>query len=507
MNGSMYGIKEVRIAKLVVQQTGTYGQQYRRSYGINLTGALQNQLEEAVVSMTKLAPATMVTSTDQLIVPTADPEAAIDIVNGWEVPRLRFFMRIEATDQMGGKTSTIVTGYTEYAELSFGNHFDPRMQFFINNVTQTRLTTYNAGLGTVGRYNVAFSHQLVSDSMHAERGYLSNPKKNYAMTPTSMFSNMSNLDLIGAAQFSEEAGSMLMDTTSVVDGKAKHVNRTHGLGTQYMADMLNTYLGTKATMGESGSYSTDDFYNTCRNTARAMDGGKEIFLDFIAGRHASIGWGGMGATSFNFNDLLVFDPGVTNVCEVIPISSGQHTHGQSDSWGSSGPEAVFASTLANGVSSLMSQFAFMSISFRSTNYASIQREHLTIFQGVNGLNNSLNQANELAAFRYRLETEVLNPLSYNNQMGYEVEVTADINGEIWMEITLDGYGRFMFVLPAFCDGMMTPMVTMNRGAFDKMTMSLAQLGEGLSEVKAHSTMSPNQDGLHSFETGRTMYNL
>ena len=504
----MYGLSTMRIAKLVIQQTGTYGQQYRRAYSLNLNGALQNQLEEAVGTSTKLSPSAMVTGNEQLIVPSASPESAINIINGWETPRLKFFMRIEATDQMGTKLSSVLTGYTEYAELSMGNHFDPRMRFFVNNVINTKLVSYNNPLtGNTPRHSVAFAQQLVADADYGANGYLTNPVKNYAMTPTNLFNNMPNLDLIGAAQMGNDLSGMLIDTSGVVTDKAKKVNRSHGLGTQYVADVLNTYLGTKATLGDEGDYSQESFFETCATTAKNIDSGNDFFLNWLAQRNANSGWGYGAMNSFTMNDLMVFDPNVQSVTEVIPINNGLHSAGQTAEWGGSGAEAVFATTLVHGITALMNQFAFMSIGLKATNMASVMREHMVVFTGVNGLNNHLNQASELSAFRFRLETEVLGPLSFNNQMGYDIEVNADIGNETWVDIYLEGYGKFVFAVPSFCDAMLTPMVTMNRSAFDTMTMQMHQLGQGLSEVKAYNSTTPVQPGLNSFETGRRMYNL
>lgn len=107
-----YGYSSVQVVKLIMQETGTYGQQWRRSFESNLTGQIQNNILENCQMANRISPGLLTGIANQFIKPSATPERPIAIINGWDTRRFRFFMEVRSVSHMGTELIQYVTGYT-----------------------------------------------------------------------------------------------------------------------------------------------------------------------------------------------------------------------------------------------------------------------------------------------------------------------------------------------------------------------------------------------------------
>lgn len=484
-----YSIRSRRVRKMMVQQTGTYDQQVRRSYQLNWDNRIQNQLLDAAATSQRLNPTHMTTGYSQLVELSATPEASIDIINGWNTPRLRFWLELVLTDQMNHNYLITIQGYTEYADTSMGGLVDPNMLFMIDKVTQCRLSTYGGDAGSVERAQVSYAGQLVSDTTYAQRGGLSSQVKNYSLSPEQLFTNMQNKDLRQAAQFSEDPmSSFLVDTSTITTGSgAIPMNSRHGVGSQYAADILNTYMDTKtAYYGDAdASYQgnfNDEFYTTCARkfnqdyTAAVM---KDDFLNFVANRRnssMSLLGGCVIQNTFTLQDLREYDRDFINPT-LVPANSGLYSQGMGQDLGGGDIDTQFTSTVISSVTSLMTAMGIHALSFTATNMAANSRDISLFIVEVLGLNNRIDMSNEIRLLHYRILNEVLNPLSCGGNIGFDLEFKADTGGDTWVELQIEGGIRTLYVAPTFCASLTTPLVTSARTTLDDITSDLDRLGE------------------------------
>lgn len=476
-----YSTKSRRISKLFIQQTGTYNPQFRRSYEINLTPSVESKLEEAIANKETINPVHLVSPDQQLITPSADPESAIMIVNGWETPRLRFMMVIEVEDQVGTSNVTTIQGHTEYADLSMNNNVDPRMLFFINNVSQSRVVRTTTPLGSRDRQQVLASNQLIGDCNYHTNG-IGTINKTYSMRPEDIFTNMMNSELMHMPEFGDGPDALYVDTRNHVTGQAKLSDRRNAIPGQYASTVLNTYLGCRANDQDNESIIADtSFYDTCSKYVANAHTVRDEFMTFIENRRA--GFMAMnnraGSNTFTYEDLLVFDPNVRSVTHVIPNTNGLHQMGQTASWGGTGPETLFAASIASAIAGAMHQNNISMIAFKSSNMVTFMREITTIFTTVKSTNPGFDMTREIQGFKFQLENIILYGASYGGTMGFSVDVTIDLAGDTWINVSLEGMPEMAYVVPTFCDSLMAPVVTLDRSRLDTMTMNLESLGNTL----------------------------
>ena len=85
-------------------------------------------------------------------------------------------------------------------------------------------------------------------------------------------------------------------------------------------------------------------------------------------------------------------------------------------------------------------------------------------------------------FLRRVETEVMNDLSFGNQVIYDLTVDSSINGETKIWIKLNGGDQEYFIVPTFCDSVATPVATNNRDSFVGLTNDFEQLMNAVGEI-------------------------
>ena len=479
---SMYKTKSLNVVKLIIQQTGTYDEQYQRPYTTQLDVHTQNDILEAVSGKAHITPTAVATATMGFITPSATPERAIGIVNGWNIPRLRFLLQLHEVDQMNMAQTFYVTGYTEYSDLSMHNRVDPKMMFYINNISITKTVNYNTPLGNQSYQNlIDSSHVLVNDSYTS----IFDNQKVYDLTPESVLDDIGALDL-GAN------GDLVINTISTMNRTPTKADRKNNIGSVYVARVLDGYLQTSR-QADFESHST--MLENTRAGMQSMPYTQDPFLMRLQALHNRQGNGTAISNTFTLNDLCEIDANTPHVMKLAEYQAGgTYQAGRNSGWGGSDGVTLFAATLAQALPAYLTQFCFNSTHFTSTNYTMSGSIESTV-NDVKGFNNGLDLSREVAAFIYRVNTELLAGLSYGNKMPFQLEVRCDLIGETWIELSLNGEPSMCFVTPSFCDSLTTPITTTNvnnlhgiASDFDRLMTAITEndngrkTGSGASQI-------------------------
>lgn len=465
---SMYKTKSLNVVKLIVQLTGTYDEQYQRPYTTQLDVHTQNDILEAVSGKAHITPNSVATATMGFITPAATPERAVGIVNGWNVPRLRFLLQLHEVDQMNMAQTFYVTGYTEYSDLSMHNRVDPKMMFYINNISITKTVNYNTPLGNQSYQNlIDSSHVLVNNSY----GNIFDTNKVYDLTPESVLDDIGALDL-------GSSGDLVINTVSTMNRTPTKADRKNNISSVYVARVLDGYLQTSR-QADFESHST--MLENTRSGMQGMTYTQDPFLMRLQAIHNRQGHGTAISNTFTLEDLCQIDPNTPNIMKTAEYQAGGvYQTGIHSGWGGSDGVTLFAATLSQALPAYLTQFCFNSTHFTSTNYT-IGGAIETTVNDVKGFNNSLDLTREVAAFVYRINTELLMGLSYGNKMPFQLEVRCDLIGETWIELSLNGDRAMCFVMPSFCDSLITPITTTNVNNLHGIASDFDRLMTGITE--------------------------
>ena len=470
----MYSTKRMSVKKLLLQETGTYNEQYRRPYVTNLSGETRNDILEAVEGKNNITAASLSNVSMGFIAPAANWEAQVVIPNGWNTPRLRFILEVYIENNMGMGITEYITGYTEYSDQSLRNRIDPKMMFFINNISQTKTVTNNTPLGNQSYQSlIDSSHVLVNNNFSS----MFDTAKVYSLKPESIIQDIDTQSL------GMHVNDMVYNTTtSFVKTQPAKANRKNNIAPIYIASLLDGYLqSSRAESDETHSRLLAQTHSALESASFSKDN----FLMFLQLRLTQRGHGIALGNTFTLEDLIALDPNTTNVMKLADyMPGGFHQTGQSAGWGGSDGITQYAATIAQALPAYLTQFCFNTISFTSTNHT-VTGEIVTAVSNVRGFNSALDLSNEISAFVFRLNNDLLMGLSYGNRMPFQLEVNCDLMGETWIELSLNNEPMTTFVTPSFCDSLTTPIITSNADIlhgiardFDGLMTSIAENDTG-----------------------------
>jgi hypothetical protein len=118
------------------------------------------------------------------------------------------------------------------------------------------------------------------------------------------------------------------------------------------------------------------------------------------------------------------------------------------------------------------------IVFRSTNQdmAGMINTVLIDAKSISSADMRMNYEN----FIYRFNTEVMYDLTFGNQDIYQLEMQADMFGDTFISLSLNGGPMVPYNTPSFCDSLMTPVITGNSDSFFKLTNDFETMFNSIS---------------------------
>lgn len=456
----------LRIVKLIMQETGTYNPQYSRPYTTQFDGQTLNAVVERVVdrNMGKFDQAALSGLSSSFISPTPTPEAMIPIVNGWNEKRARFLMEVNFDFQLGGSSTSYIQGYTSFPGITASQSIASDMEFYINSIITTKKTSYQTPYGMqVAETVTDNSHLLCSNNWNS----ISQPGQQRLMRPQDVFCNM---------QTSHIPGSYGGDITDIMDGRtilrseATKSSRINGLGGAYASKIIDGYL-TSSSLSDFGQSESAIISNSI-SQVHELQAMTDPFLAALASVTS------YGVTNkFRYTDLTRLDPNVqyvTNYAIAGPTQMLQpHYAGQTAAWHSTDRATLAATILSQAVPAIMMDLMINRMVFKSTNHDITGQMNTVIIDGKSFSNTDMTRNFEM--FKRRLEKEVLLDLTYNNQISYAIDMRVDLLGETWIGISIDGQPTIDYVTPSFCDNLFVPVITNSAATVQTLTHDFENL--------------------------------
>lgn len=471
-----YGYAKVEIVKFILQETGTYNQQWRRSFESNLTHQIQNNILENCDQAGRITPGLLTGIANQFIKPSATPERPVMIANGWDTRRFRFFMEVHSQSHMGTTQIQYVTGYTDYAGGTATGALDPNMIFYINavNTTKSSIRTTPMGSQTV-QSMMDSSHLLYKQDYQGIYG----TNITHKMRPEDVFVGMQNADLQSDAA---ETGmnSDFQDIRTHLTTRPVKASRRHASSPVYVAGILDSYVQTKRS--DVAGVSSLELYDTAGQHMAAARVNEDPFVKKLMD---STGKGGM----FTYNELLRIDPTIDSRKIIAPLTPALratlHQAGQTNGWQGSDYETQFATTLSQAVPGYMLDNCFQSIRFRATNDGA----HGIIVHVVDyaSLMQGLDPAPFLAAFTFTTQKTLLQDLTFNNQINFTLEMSCNLIGDTNIQLSLNGGPVVPYVAPCFCDALTSPLITADFTKFNALAHDLSIVVDYLGDARTQGT--------------------
>lgn len=475
---------QITLARLLLQESGTYNQQYARPWAVNDTGWQLDALEARINDITRADPISKITGTmvagltNNLIAPSANAAQAIMIPNNWNERRLRFVLEVHVNQGgIGGMQIYYFQGWTDYMGVAMDGSIDPNMPFFINSYTCVHRSS---GVGSYGYTDVlAETGQVINGQMISQ-----NHMPVYSLTPHDIF--------VGIQSDHLTQGYSTYDQVQVMDDRIDRSNdiyrskRSNLLGSNYLANLIDHYrqatlladMGTGRESTLSRAISTSYEKNLYENPFI-------MTLSNLLNRGV--------ATTFTMNDLAQIDSSINtrtdlqSVGQAVRMASVGDTD---DNWGDRRLETQIATTLSNGIVALMSECMLTQVRFHCTTMTlnSVPMTTLDSNPGAVQLLTTVNTPLYLNQFVRRLETELLPDITQGGLISVDFQVSANLYNDMQLNLSVGEGPHETWIAPCFCDALRAPVTTGMQNVYIGMLQGM----EGV--VQACSFADPSSPG-------------
>lgn len=504
-------VTNIKVAKLILQEAGTFNVQYFRPMQINTNPEsvkkFVSRIENNTGNLGQITPIALAGMGEDLVAPQASPQFAIPIPQGWDNPRLRFVMEVHITNTLGSLSIYFVQGYTSHFGVSNNGYLDPNMLFYINSVFQLQRRSVRTPMGL--QYSDAYqncSHLLTSPSQidpNFNRGLV-------PLRPVDLFTYMQAESVTGNSgmydgsnAFDPSARSAMMGsyadpyaTHAVLDTRLimpeqfyKPSLRSNNAPLQYLADSINIGVNSSFASKEyAGSFI--DSISASKQQAETAENAV-MQSDFMSLFNKSAYQSANTISSvFKMADIQRFDvniPNVTNYLALDPNRRSQlHQSGLTSDWNGSDLDTKIAVIIANAAPALMSDCLISRVVLSSTNHSLNGVAQTALIDARSLSNTATPQLFEL--FRTRFEKELVYDFTYGNQISYTLQLECDMFGETKITIATDSNPPTLYVVPSFCDSLISPVMNVdpNRIAQESRNLSLL-VDRALDVSRDHSS--------------------
>ena len=450
----------IHVARLILQESGTYNPLYSRPYQTHVEQATLDNLNRRIDETRggKITGSLFAGIASNIVAPSSTPGLEIPIPLSWTERRIRFVMEVHVTLPTGSTMIYYFQGYTSHLGVTPNGAVDPQMEFYINSFIRVNRSNQITPYGTVLR-------DVITESAHIVNGQVVSQFNHgdvYGLRPQDIFTGIQSGYLNEAYRAYPGSGGTdtLYDTRVGLRGESLRSNRSNNLACNYVAKIVDTYQTGKqlADFGQSDQ----DIFGRCQNIVHEASPFENTFIKAISNIR-----GGHCVTSFTMPDLLRIDPGAeanTNyICLGTTVSSQMHQTGQTAYWNGTDRETLAATIISNSIPAIMMELMISGIHFLSTNHAIGGVVNTTIVN-VKSLTNA-DLTTNLEIFKSRLEREVLFDMTHSNFDLYQLEVQSDLFGETRISIAFENGPVYTYTTPSFCDSLLSPVISTGKDGF------------------------------------------
>lgn len=476
---------QLQLIKCVFTPTGTYHQQVRRAYTTSGMGAQAiGKMAEVTAYGNNLTPAAVATAVGGILMPSAAPEANINIHNGWQEQRFHFLLEFAmVVPGLASSFRKIITGFTDKMDLSMNGLMDPYMLMRINNHMTVKDMRLNGYVQTQ-----VVDNDLVIIGDHSPSMYRSNE---FSLRPT---------DVLGSVQtsgtvlgFQDAGDETIVDTRMQFAGGIKHSRRTNNLASTYMSRLMTGYREAVSMAQDDDNMQAVHAVGSAVVNERSVSDDPFYFslmdnTDFLRSGY------------FTWGDLLHKFPDIdakTVIHRMTTQYGGQQLTSAMDSqhWAGANHETVMATVIMNGVPAIMMECMFAYFSFMVTNMTPDGRPDVFFNQEPAMLVDGIDANMFLESFRTKLLHTVAPLLSRDNMVGYSIQVNCDVYHDMAIMVSVENQPPVPFVAPLFADSMLAPVIS---GDVHRVRDLTYDIGTILTTLDGGHSPAPVTDFASSF---------
>lgn len=498
------GNTRITVENLIAVQTGTYQDQWVRPFKTAVNDNVIAGLREVTRGGLNLGAAAVQEIACDVIVPQANVESKVNIMNGMNCRRFRILLTVNESHPFidGTTTRRVFYGYSDNSDAS-RNYLEDEMRIYLNSETIIAEAIHNTVHGAQRRASISASNQIISPvgpDMGAHGNGLFARNSSYLIRPEDNFNRMQTAqvaaNLSSSGLFPGIVDASYDNRTMVGEGGSfKYSMRRDTSPTRYLSDSLAAYSHaikeSKDSIINTGDFNNDIaskevIYGEAASACRNHNIHSNTFLSLL-NEHS----GYMEKGYVTFGELCRLFPEMRNKSgrDVTQFSMDDGrsirkvTHAQdSQVWSGADYTSVAASLLAQAIPSIMMDTFFRSFSFAVTNG---QGNNNYLFEphpdACKAIVSGIDMRPYIQDFERRLAVDVLNNITRGNQIPFKISMYTDLVGDSIIDLCVGGGPVERFVAPTFADSLFSPVITGNSNQASEIANDLTWLVSNVIE--------------------------
>lgn len=464
MSINMYATKSVNVIQLVLIEEMGIVSQWVRPYVSEIDQSVIASVNEVMdQNPAKLIPAAIAAAAGAFVRPNMDSGGMAQIPNGWGTSRFRFVLHVVCTNAMGTQVMEVITGYTDYSDMSFGGNIDPNVKFNINNISTGLYSEVQPSTRAVNQGVVA----KVTNVLKLPDNATAVPGQYFIQRPMDVFSSGEESTVV-------QGGYGVNHAIFHPLGAATEVSKAiHNTSTRFVYDMLDASVNSAMIDEDS-----PEKVNANLEYRLKPDGlTKDLFISKLI---AVTGDYMRSSTStFTMNELCMLDPDVWGKYTIVPADGHiVPTNPYLDAT-ETGRMAQVATIYGQSLPAYMTANGIQSLEMFQAPGAKVQLRNVrSIYQGrpMMQLYQSLISA---------LETELYVAASFGGQLPFTVMVSSSIYGFTDVNIT-DEFGRdHNYRFPSYADSTYAPVVSNDQNQYVRLSADMHTL---VTQVRSNAVV-------------------
>lgn len=500
------------VVKSIFVESGTYQPMELRTYETQFTDGAIEKFNMATNGGTNIGKNALANIAADIITPASAPSASLTIDEGWGTNRFTFVIEIKMPghDLQHGGTSVVLTGYTNYTDVSLSNHFDPNMRLYFNSSNIINEITTRLANGQIAKRRILkdSSHLLGASVIRNITPYAPAagmvPNNIYPapmnitsnqvfwMTPKSVVDEMSN-------QYHQKS---MYDNTTILDYRrvsnpldVVRSRRDNTVTSSYLSGILSSVTN------ESGKAlgTTDDELVALSEAAYSLQE-MSNYSDPIITRLITMSdfmisgfvtWGTMCQIFPGLNEKTLYTERKSAVLTSnIPTPDANYT----EHWRGLNYETQIANAISQLVPALMTSCLIGNLSFTFTNDNPTLSPEVQIFNG-NALIDGVALSGLTNRFIHRFNNEVVPIITNQNRSLVTLLVHSNIGAETQINVSYENGPTITYCAPTFCDAMYSPIIAPYEHTLSHISSDLYTLANVVSNNQLYQ---PGQGGQYVY---------
>lgn len=467
----------IEVVNCIFVATGTYQSMVHRPFNGTLTQEALNLFANQTNGGTNVNVATLAGISGHLLSPATQHQGVVNIQNGWDNTRVRFYLLIKVTRPASIPMYQAVTGYTDVMGLDFNTQsIAPMMRMSFNSIMSVAMLD-NGAFALSDNSQLIYNTPAYAPMM---TGGFQAPRINTLMPE----------DVIGHIGYRHIQG---VTGTAGADGRGQSAmlpliksSRANNLTTSFLDRSINSML----TARNAPDLQNSDIFGiatAARGDVRENQTESDLFLNLVRRQsdydaYGSIQYADLCRVIPNLHGMATVIDNRKDTSQIVSQNFGAVNAGNFSDWANQTPETVFVTRLIQTIPSIMMELCLSRAHLKLTNLVNDGSECNIAFEAVDSLIPNLDLNGPLMRLQQRLKVEVLRDISLNNAIAYSMIVNVNVFGDTYIKISLNGQPTIDYCMPSFCDSVAVPVVAPNTMAIQTVAHTVDILSSQIGKI-------------------------